>query len=97
MLPIHLYGSDILEKVCNDVDLNYDNLSYIIRKMFKTLTENLDLTKFWINNVSGDRWSTFLGESFGLSMGQILCAPMIIIGLTAVIIRQITSLNSNNN
>ena len=39
----------------------------------------------------------FLGESFGLSMGQILCAPMIIIGLAAVIIRQITSVNSNNN
>ena len=40
MLPIHLYGSDILEKVCDDVDLNYDNLSYIIRKMFKTLNKS---------------------------------------------------------
>ena len=40
MLPIHLYGSDILEKVCDEVDLNDDNLSYIIRKMFKTLNKS---------------------------------------------------------
>ena len=40
MLPIHLYGSDILEKVCDDVDLNHENLSHIIKKMFKTLNKS---------------------------------------------------------
>ena len=40
MLPIHLYGSGILEKVCDNVDLNDKNLSHIIKKMFKTLNKS---------------------------------------------------------
>ena len=35
-------------------------------KNVRNLTENLNLTKFLKNNVSGDRWSTFLGKALVL-------------------------------
>ena len=48
----------------------------------------------FVNELNPNGYIIFINESFGLSMGQILCLPMIIIGLTTIIVTRFTFLQS---